>query len=162
MGSSIGRAAPCCGVCQRFEFSPINYQVRIWLDEDAVLKTVGRDERLGGSSPSRIAKENNMRKDKRFKTANPIYLYSDISAQYDLLLKEYNELGHNYIEVSQDYIKLANCYKELKKENTELKEEISEWKKVSECDTPFQLNHLLTEINKKLQRLNQELRKLFC
>ena len=58
----------------------------IWLDEDAVLKTVGRDERLGGSSPSRIAKEKKMRKDKRFKTANPIYLYSDMSAQYDLLL----------------------------------------------------------------------------
>lgn len=146
MGSSIGRAAPFGGVGQRFEFSPINYKVRIWLDEDAVLKTVERDERFGGSSPSRIAKESNMRKDKRFKT----------------LLKKYEELGHNYIEVSQDYIKLANCYKELKKENTELKEEISEWKKVSECDTPFQLNHLLTEINKKLQRLNQELRKLFC
>ena len=88
-----------------------------------------------------------MRKDKRFKTANPIYLYSDLSAQFDLLLKEYDKLGQNYIEVVQDY--------------TELKEEISEWKKVSECDTPFQLNHLLTEINKKLQRLNQELRKLF-
>ena len=103
-----------------------------------------------------------MRKDKRFKTVNPIYLYSDVSAQYDLLLKEYEELGHNYIEVSQDYIKLANYYKELKTENIKLKEEISEWKKVSECDTPFQLGHLLTTINKKLQRLNQELRKLFC
>ena len=56
-----------------------------------------------------------MRKDKRFKTVNPIYLYSDVSAQYDLLLKEYEELGHNYIEVSEDYIKLANYYKELKK-----------------------------------------------
>ena len=63
---------------------------------------------------------------------------------------------------SPEEIESANCYKELKKENTELKEEISEWKKVSECDTPFQLNHLLTEINKKLQKLNQELRKLFC
>ena len=102
-----------------------------------------------------------MRKDKRFKTANPIYLYSDLSAQYDLLLKEYDELGQKYIEACQDYIELANDYKELKKENTKLKERISEWKKCSECDTPAQLNNYLTVINKKLQRLNQELKKLF-
>lgn len=102
-----------------------------------------------------------MRKDKRFKTVNPIYAYSNLSAQFDLLLKEYDKLGQNYIEVVQDYTKLANSYKELKTENTELKEKISEWKRVSECDTPFQLEHLLTTINKKLQRLNQELRKLF-
>lgn len=77
------------------------------------------------------------------------------------LANDYIQLNEDYHELANDYIKLANCYKELKKENTELKEEISEWKKVSECDTPFQLNNLLTVINKKLQRLNQELRKLF-
>lgn len=101
-----------------------------------------------------------MRKDKRFKTANPILLYSDISAQYDLLLKEYDELGHNYIEVSQDYIKLANCYKELKKENTELKEEISEWKKCSDSNSPHELKNKLDMINFRITELNKKLKEL--
>lgn len=79
----------------------------------------------------------------------------------DFLVDNYIQLNKDYNEVAQDYIKLANFYKELKEENSELKKEISEWKRVSECDTPFQLEHLLTTINKKLQRLNQELRKLF-
>lgn len=142
MGSLNGRAAPFGGVGQRFEFSPINYKVRIWLDEDAVLKTVGRDERLGGSSPPRIAKEIKMKR------------YLDLA-------NDYIQLNEDYHELVNDYVKLANCYKELKKENTELKEKISEWKKVSECDTPAQLDNYLTAINKKLQRLNQELKKLF-
>ena len=140
MGSSMGRAAPFGGVGQRFEFSPINYQVRIWLDEDAVLKTVERDERFGGSSPSRIAKEIKMKK------------YLDLA-------DEYIQLNEDYHELANDYIKLANCYKELKKENAELKEKISEWKRVSECDTPVQLNNYLTGIDKKLQMLNQKLKE---
>lgn len=100
-----------------------------------------------------------MRKDKRFKTANPIYLYSDLLTQYNLLSEEYNELGHSYIEVSQDYIKLANCYKELKKENTELKEGISEWKKVSDSNSPHELKNKLDMINFRITELNQKLKE---